>query len=261
MFYTREGFPEEDDLVLCTVTSVQYNSVFCTLDEHENKTGMIHISEVTAGRIRNIRDYVQEGRKVVCKVLRVDLQKGHIDLSLRRVNERQRREKMSILKQEQKAENLLAHLATESGKDPEKFYKEVAPAVFEHYEYLTLAFQDIADGSFSLEETKLDPKLAGQIEALVKERITPTQVEIEGKLSLSTYASGGIELVKEALMAAESAAEGVTIKYLGAGAYNVRVSAEDYKQAEKRLKSVLDAANEKMAKHPASTVKFERTDE
>jgi len=45
MFYRKEGYPEENELVLCTVTSVQYNSVFCMLDQY-SKSGMIHISEV-----------------------------------------------------------------------------------------------------------------------------------------------------------------------------------------------------------------------
>ena len=84
MLLKKEGFPEEDELVMCTVTQVQFHSVFVTLDEYD-KGGMIHISEVSPGRIRNIRDFVREGKKIVCKVLRVNEEKGHIDLSLRRV--------------------------------------------------------------------------------------------------------------------------------------------------------------------------------
>src|SRR3989338_5359313 len=81
MLLKKEGFPEEDELVMCTVTQVQFHSVFVILDEYD-KGGMIHISEVSPGRIRNIRDFVREGKKVVCKVLRVNKEKGHIDLSL-----------------------------------------------------------------------------------------------------------------------------------------------------------------------------------
>ena len=87
----KKGFPEEDDIVLCTVKKILYHSVFVTLDEYDNLEGMIHISEIAPGRIRNIRDYVREGKKLVCKVLRVRKEKGHFDLSLRRVNEGQRR--------------------------------------------------------------------------------------------------------------------------------------------------------------------------
>ena len=95
MLLKKEGFPEEDELVICTVTSVHHSSVFTNLDEY-GRTGLIHISEISPGRIRNIRDYVVEGKKVVCKVLRVDKEKGHIDLSLRRVKEMQKKNKVKL---------------------------------------------------------------------------------------------------------------------------------------------------------------------
>ena len=100
MLHKKKGFPNEGDILFCTITKVQYNSVFVTLDEYENKSGMIHISEISPGRIRNIRDYVKEGKVIICKVLRVKKDRGHIDLSLRRVNESQRREKVEARKQE-----------------------------------------------------------------------------------------------------------------------------------------------------------------
>ena len=68
MLYKKQGYPEEEELVLCTVTNVQHHSVFVNIDEY-NLSGMIHISEVSPGRIRNIRDYVKEGKVIVCKVL------------------------------------------------------------------------------------------------------------------------------------------------------------------------------------------------
>jgi len=92
MLYRREGFPVDDELVFCTVTKIFHSSVFVVLDEYD-KSGMINISEIAPGRIRNIRDYIEMGKKIVCKVLRVDSVKGHIDLSLRRVNEMEKKKK------------------------------------------------------------------------------------------------------------------------------------------------------------------------
>src|SRR3989304_247871 len=102
MFYQRQGLPEDGELVLCTVEKIYPSSIFVDIDEYK-KQGLIHISEIAAGRIRNIRDYAVEGKKIVCKVIRIDKEKGHIDLSLRRVNESQQRNKISSIKQEQRA--------------------------------------------------------------------------------------------------------------------------------------------------------------
>ena len=55
--------PEEGELVLCTITKIFHHSVFANLDEF-GKQGMIYISEVAPGRIRNLRDYVVENKNM-----------------------------------------------------------------------------------------------------------------------------------------------------------------------------------------------------
>jgi translation initiation factor 2 subunit 1 len=258
MFHIKTGFPQEDEMVLCTVTNVQYNSVFVTLDEYENKSGMIHISEVSAGRIRNIREFVSEGKKVVCKVLHIDKERGHIDLSLRRVGEGARREKNLTLKQEQKAENIIDHLAKEHKKDPREFYNQVAPPILEHYEYLFMAFEDIVEDKFSLKDTSLDAKTAKLIEDTVREKIKPKQVQIEGVFSITTYVENGIAKVREALLKAQEASNKSQIRYLGAGKYKITVVAEEFKDAEKLLKAATDVVEKSFKNDAVAEVKFDR---
>ena len=81
-------WPEEGELVVCTVKNVKNFGAFGDLDEYDGKEGFIHVAEVSSGWIKYIRDYVREGQKLVCKVLRVDKEKGHIDLSLKAVKDR-----------------------------------------------------------------------------------------------------------------------------------------------------------------------------
>ena len=64
MLYRRSGFPQEHEIVLCTVNKILTHSIFVGLDEYD-KQGMLHISEVSPGRIRNLRDFVEEGKKIV----------------------------------------------------------------------------------------------------------------------------------------------------------------------------------------------------
>ena len=145
MYYHKSGLPEESEIVMCTVTNVQHHSVFAKMEEY-GITGMIHISEISPGRIRNIRDYVKEGKVIVCKVLRVHQDRGHVDLSLRRVSEGQRREKANQLKFEQKAEKIADAVAKQLKKKGEEFYKSFAPKVLEDYEYLYLLFDEVVSG-------------------------------------------------------------------------------------------------------------------
>ncbi|MBI2673100.1 S1 RNA-binding domain-containing protein, partial [Candidatus Woesearchaeota archaeon] len=107
MLYKKKGLPEEGELVLCTVKKILPHSVFVNIDDYENLEGMIHISEISPGRIRNIRNFVIEGKKLICKVLTTNKERQQVDLSLRRVSISLRKEKNQEYKQEQKAEKIL----------------------------------------------------------------------------------------------------------------------------------------------------------
>jgi len=242
MLYKKEGMPEEDEIVLCTVSKVQHNSVFAVLDEY-GKTGMMHISEISPGRIRNIRDFVQEGKKIICKVLRVDKVKGHIDLSLRRVNEGQRRKKNEDIKQEQRAEKIIESAAKQLNRQLNEVYEEVSSKVFDKYEYIFQCFNDIVEKDFDLKKIGVEDKVADLLTALVKEKIKPAEVKIKGIMKLVSYAPDGIDIIKKTLQRAETIGKGyANVTYAGGGAYNIVITAPDYKTAEKLMKSSSDSA-------------------
>ena len=234
----KGGFPEEDELVLCTVTNIFHHGVFVDVNEY-GKSGMIHISEVSPGRIRNIRDFVKEGKKIVCKVLRIDEGKGHIDLSLRRVNERQRKEKINEIKQEQKAEKIIEFAAKKLDKDFKKLYDELSSKIFEKYELLHLCFEDVVKGDVSLEKLGIDKKIAELLTECVKERMKPTEVFVEGELMLRSYSPNGVELIKGALDKALGE-DNITVMYEGAGKYKIKAKSNEYKDAEDILEKSKD---------------------
>lgn len=252
MYYQKEGYPEEDELVMCTVTSVQYNSVFVRLDDFHGKSGLIHISEVSPGRIRNLRDYVKEGKMIVCKVLRVNEQRGHIDVSLRRVNEAQRRMKVEERKAEQKAEKIIDALAKQLDEEPKKLYTEIAKVLFPEYEMLNYAFTDIVENDASIEEIGLDKKYAEPLQALVIERIKPKEVAIEGDLVVTSHAINGLEIIKETLKAFDETSDQLDTRYLGAGTWRITIKAPDFKEAESILKKATEAARPIAEKHGAN---------
>ena len=81
------------------------------------------------------------------------------------------------------------------------------------------------------------------IDETIKQRIKPSQVEIIGKLKITTYAPNGVDIIKESLKKAEDAAKGkVNINYLGSGLYRFMVTAPDYKEAEKLMKNATESA-------------------
>ncbi len=242
MLYKREGLPEENEIVLCKVTKIYPNSVFVDLLEFKD-SGMIHISEVSPGRIRNLRDYVSIGRQVVCKVLRIDRERGHIDLSLRRVNSTQRREKLDEIKQELKAESLLKNLSEKLKIPFKKFYDDLSRAVFKEYSHFYLCFKDVVDNDFDLTKLGISAKISEELSSAIKDKFKPKKITIEGEIELKTFDSNGVEKIKNTLLAIEKVSPNITLFYLGAGRYKLIIVDFEYKPAEKNLKKVQSILN------------------
>lgn len=249
MILKRTGFPEEGSLVLCTVTNVQFHSVFVNLDEY-SRQAMIHISEIAPGRIRNIRDYVVEGKKVVCTVLRVSQEKGYIDLSLRRVNEGERRRKLEEIKLEQLAEKIVELAAKEIKVPMEKLYGDITKQVFKEYSLLHHFFQDVSKDPKLMDSLSIPEQAKKIFAGMIEQRFAPTEVSIMGQLNLTSYDPKGVDVIRKALIdASETDKESVSIIYSGGGRYRVIVKADDYKQAEKIIKQCTETAIEYVQKH------------
>ncbi|MFC1768412.1 translation initiation factor IF-2 subunit alpha [Nanoarchaeota archaeon] len=241
MLLIKKGFPEEGELLMCTVTNIQYHSVFVNIDEYK-KTGLIHISEIAPGRIRNIRNYVEEGKKVICKVLKIDKEKGHIDLSLRRVNEGQKRVKVSEIKQQQMCEKMIENIAKAQKKDPIKTFTEISDKLLEKYPSIYTAFEDVASDKIKLSDFGIDAKISEALTEVIKSRIKESIVTISGDFKLHSFDSNGIDIIKETLKKLKG--KQTKVVYAGSGTYKVTVTASDYKEAEKILEKATEEALE-----------------
>lgn len=246
MFYQKSGLPQESEIVVCTVSKVNYHSVFVSLNDYANQSAMLHISEISPGRIRNINDFVKEGKVIVCKVLNIDEKKGHIDVSLRRVNENQRREKIDILKQEQKAEKIIEFVGKETKKDPKKIYDAVMKTVSKTHDYLHQAFNEVVVDEFDISTIKLDKKSLTLLDETIRQRIKPPEVIIKVKLHLETYASDGIEQIKTMLQSfVDLDPENISIHYLGAGSHHIELVGDEYEPLEKHFSAMKKTLEDK----------------
>jgi len=242
------GWPEPGDLVVGKVDEITDFGVFVDLEEYENKRGLAHISEVASGWIKNVRDHVRVGQTVVAKVLDVNESSQQIDLSIKDVNEHQRKEKIQEWKNEQKADNWML-LALGEDVDDET-YGAVANGLLAEYDSLYDAFEEAAiHGDEALDETDLDDE---EIEAIVetaRENVSVPYVNVTGYVDLECPSPEGVDAVKEALKAAEGNGEipkeiELSVSYVGSPEYRIKVRAPDYKTSEKELEASATRATE-----------------
>lgn len=243
LLYRREGFPEEGELVICEVTKVYPDSVFCNLIEYD-KSGMIHISEVSPGRIRNLGDYVRVGKIIVCKVLSVNSFKNQIDISLRRVSENQRRIKTNLIKLEQKAEKIIELAAIQLKVKNLDLYDEVSEKAFEKYDTVYAFFEEAQKNPSMLKKAHLPDKTVKALQEQIIQKIKPPSVTISGAITIRMYSPDGAETIRDAF--SKIKAEEVKAIYLGGGTYKIEAVSMDYKTAEDILEKEVEQIRKKI---------------
>jgi translation initiation factor 2 subunit 1 len=252
MAVKKPEWPETGDLVLATVRKITDFGAYVTLDEY-GKEGLLHVSEISSGWVRNIREFVREEQKVVLKVLRVNVEKGQVDLSLRRVSRHERREKVLSSKMEKKAESLMRS-ASEKLKIPfEELYAKTGTQIEEKFGGVYEGLEKAArEGPDPLVEAGLTQDFATALAEVAKDKIKPPLVKVKGVLELQSLKPNGIVVVRDALLSAQKIEKSrdtrIRLYAVAAPKYAVEVMAEDYKEAEKILQKAAETAISTMEK-------------
>jgi translation initiation factor 2 subunit 1 len=246
MEFKKIEWPEPGDLVLTSVQRIVDYGAYVTLDEY-GKEGLLHVSEISSGWVRNIRDFVREGQKVILKVLRVNIEKGQVDLSLRRVSKRERREKALLWKRERKAEGLLRSISEKLNVSNELLYAKIGTLIEEKFGSLYEGLEKIAiEGPDLLIEAGLSKDMATTIAIISKEKIRVPKVRIKGMIELQCIKPNGVVHIREALINAQKIEkpEGteVHVYVIATPKYALEVLAKDYKEAETLLQKVSETA-------------------
>ena len=226
------NLPEQNELVTAVVKKIMPYGAFCTLPEYGDMEAFMHISEVAPRWIKNIHEFLSERQKLVVKVHRLDREKGQVDVSLKRVNEQEKKNKLESVKREKRAEKLFAVALknSKSKKGIEEVKKEIEGAYGELYPLLE-ELRDKGDGAF--EGLELEESFKKELAALVSKYIKKPIVKISRVMKIRCYENNGVEVVRGAL-------EGIPAQYMGSGRYGMEVVSEDYKSANKQMDKMVE---------------------
>jgi translation initiation factor 2 subunit 1 len=241
--------PEAGELVVATIVRILPYGAYASLDEYDDAEGLIHISEISSRWVKNIRNHVREKQKAVLKVLRVDHSKRHINLSLRRVNEREKREKLLEWKREQRGRKLFDMAAEKLGVNREEAYEKVGRNLEDHFESLYASFEDVAmKGEKPLVKANVPSEWIKAMSEIADSRIKISQKKIKGILELTCNRPNGVEVLRASLKKAKDIEKSenadVDIYVIGAPRYRIEVLASNYKEAEKLLEKAVKVALE-----------------
>lgn len=257
MLYTKDGYPEVNEIVLCTVRKIYGNSTFVFLNEYE-KEGVLTISEIAPGRIRNLRDHVSENKEIICKVLRVDEKRNRIDVSLRRVPVPVMRDKLEKLKKEEFSDKMYLDISKKIDISKDELFDKTFEPIFEEYESVFEALYDIMLNNDKISMfTELNDEQRKVFIEVVNQKIKPEEVVFKENFSLSSIDQNGVELVRNLIDEGvkEVNYEKFDVVYLAAGKFQVAIKHDDMKSADLLFKKFRDVL-EQFAKGQNLDLKF-----
>jgi translation initiation factor 2 subunit 1 len=220
-----------------------------SLDEYQELTAFLHVSEIATGWIRNIERYVRPKQKTVLKVIRVDKSRVEVDLSLKQVSREERKSKLIEVKKSEKASAFMNMIKTKTGMSEEKI-KELQDVVLQKFDYLYDMFEAVAfKGIDSIKSLDITDEVRS---AIVEEskKIQIPSVEIRGVIELNINDPQGVEIIKNVLSSAQLDKNNtsVEISYIAAPRYRIITKAENYKIAEKTLNNAIEKISNSVGK-------------
>lgn len=199
-------YPEVEDVVMVNVRSIAEMGAYVHLLEYNNIEGMILLSELSRRRIRSINKLIRVGRSECVVVIRVDKDKGYIDLSKRRVSPEE------VCKCEEKfakakaVNSILRHVGElmkySTSEQLEDLYKKTAWFFDEKYKKPGAAyeaFKHAVSNPEILDDCDIDDTTKEVLIDNIKRRLTPQAVKIRADIEVACTNYEGVDAVKRAL--------------------------------------------------------------
>jgi translation initiation factor 2 subunit 1 len=178
---------------------------YVKLLEYDDIDGMILLSELSRRRIRSIQKLIRVGRDEVVVVLRVDKDKGYIDLSKRRVSAEDVVRCQERYEKSKRVNSIMRHVAAQTQISLEELYGAIAWPLNKKYGHAYDAFKmSITDTS--VWEGMVFPTEKAREELLdyIKKRMTPNPTKVRADIEVTCFAYAGIEAIKAALRKGEA---------------------------------------------------------
>ncbi|PHH66766.1 hypothetical protein CDD81_5898 [Ophiocordyceps australis] len=203
-FY-EEKYPEIDSFVMVNVKQIAEMGAYVKLLEYDNIDGMILLSELSRRRIRSIQKLIRVGRNEVVVVLRVDKEKGYIDLSKRRVSPEDMVKCEERYNKSKTVHLIMRHVAEKTQTPIESLYETIAWPLNRKFGHALDAFKlSITNPEVWNDTTFTSPAVEEELKSYIGKRLTPQKAKVRADIEVTCFGYEGIDAVKTALRTAEA---------------------------------------------------------
>jgi len=246
-------FPEADDLVIVQVKLVAEMGAYVSLLEYNNIEGMILLSELSRRRIRSINKLIRVGRTEIVVVMRVDQEKGYIDLSKRRVSPEDIAKCEEKYNKSKAVHSIMRHVSETCKIRLEDLYMKFGWDLYTRFGHTYDAFKlMITDADRVLAPYELPGEVKETLLSNISRRLTPQPIKLRADLEVTCFQYQGIDAIKEALRAGEAVGSEdmpIKIKLVAPPLYVMMTTSLDKDVGLQKLNEAVEVITKVIQKH------------
>ncbi len=229
----KKNLHSNGELVFIKIKKVTHFGAYCELPEYNNMDVYLPIREVASGWIKNIHEFIKDGQKDVAKVTFVDSVKNAIDISLKKVRAKEKKDKINQFNLENRAEGFFKQAITASHSEGKE--EEIKSILSKKYTNYSDIIDDVADKKETLKDLGLENAFLEAFLDIISKNVKPKVYMVSYIAQFQTYdTKSGIQIIKKVFDEIQKL--GVKITYLGAPNYSLISEDSSYPKAEDRIK-------------------------
>lgn len=251
-------------MVMVTVRSIAEMGAYVHLLEYNNIEGMILLSELSRRRIRSMNKLIRVGKTEPVVVIRVDKEKGYIDLSKRRVSKEDVERCTEKFAKAKAVNSIIRHVGElldyTSEEQVEELYRQTAWHFEEKYKKQACAYdvfkQAVVDTSI-LEECSLDEETKAVLLTQIQRKLQSQAVKIRADIEVSCFEYEGIDAVKNALfegMAQSTEEIPIRINLIAPPLYVMTTQTTEKQDGLRALEGAIEKVTAKIVGHGGTLV-------
>ncbi|CAA9986392.1 eukaryotic translation initiation factor 2 alpha subunit, putative [Plasmodium knowlesi strain H] len=257
-FYEKK-FPEVDDLIMVKVNRIEDMGAYVSILEYNDMEGMILMSELSKRRFRSVNKLIRVGRHEVVLVLRVDSQKGYIDLSKRRVSPKDILKCEEHFSKSKKVHQTVRHVAQKHNMTVEELNRIAIWPLYKKYGHALDALKEATVNPEAVfKGIELNEDVKNSLMADIQLRLAAQALKLRGRIDVWCFSYEGIDAVKEALKKGKEVSNdevSINIKLIAPPQYVIVTSCQDKDLGMAKIQEAMKVISDKIKEYKGGDFK------
>lgn len=224
-FYEKK-FPEIGEVVIVKITKCTEIGVYVELIEYNNVEGLIMLGELSKKKIKSLGTYVKPNTIDAAIVIRVDEEKGYIDVSKRKVGQREFKESFMRYTRNKIAHNIMIMVS--------KAWNRPIGDLYTEYFVKARPFGSVYSLFMRLNNGDIDDPIA----EFVRRKFNVAKYKVRADVDVSSYRS--VADVKNALEHAKQVDDRIDVVLLKMPIYNISIVVTDKDEGMRKVKEACE---------------------